>query len=269
MTQASTAATDYSLAELLIIAASEAWRGNGEILASGIGVVPRLGASLAKLTHSPELLMTDSESFLVEEPIPLGPRGDYQPKYSGYMSFDRVFECVWGGRRHAMIGPTQIDRYGQTNLSLVGDYVKPKTAVLGVRGLPGNSINHANSLFVPNHSVRVFVGAEVDMVSGAGYNPERWPEGSRNDFVDLRLIITDLCVMDFGGPNHGIRVVSLHPGVTFEQVQSATGFSLLKADEILTTPGPSEEQLEIIRRLDPYNLRASVIKNNPPGVRTA
>lgn len=71
MTQASTAAAGYSLAELLIVAASEAWRGNGEILASGIGVVPRLGAGLAKLTHSPELLMTDSECFLVEEPIPL------------------------------------------------------------------------------------------------------------------------------------------------------------------------------------------------------
>lgn len=270
MTQASTAAAvGYSLAELLIVAASEAWRGNGEILASGIGVVPRLGASLAKLTHSPELLMTDSECFLVEEPIPLGPRGDYQPKYSGYMSFDRVFECVWGGRRHAMIGPTQIDRYGQTNLSLIGDYTKPKTAVLGVRGLPGNSINHANSMFVPNHGVRVFVDAEVDMVSGVGYNSERWPEGARNDFVDLRLIITDLCVMDFGGPNHGIRVVSLHPGVSFEQVQNATGFSLLKIDDLPTTPAPTEEQLDVIRRLDPHNLRASVIKNNPPGVRAA
>jgi len=69
--------------------------------------------------------MTDSEAFLVEEPIPLGPRGDYVPRYSGYMSFERVFECVWGGRRHAMIGPTQIDRWGQTNLSCVGDYQNP------------------------------------------------------------------------------------------------------------------------------------------------
>ena len=107
------------------------------------------------------------------------------------------------------------------------------------------------------------------MVSGVGYNPERWPEGARNDFVDLRWIITDLCVMDFGGPNHGIRVVSLHPGVSFEQVQNATGFSLLKIDDLPTTPAPTEEQLDVIRRLDPHNLRASVIKNNPPGVRAA
>src|SRR5690554_4318304 len=148
---------EFTLAELMIVAASEAFRGDGEILASGLGIIPRLGASLAKMTHTPELMMTDSECLLVEEPIPVGPRGDYVPKYSGYMSFERVFECVWGGKRHAMIGPTQIDRFGQTNLSVVGDYDKPKVAMLGVRGLPGNSINHINSLFVPNHNTRAFV----------------------------------------------------------------------------------------------------------------
>ncbi len=259
--------TQITLAELMVVAASEAWRGNGEVLASGITTIPRLGASLAKLTHTPELLMTDSEAYLVSEPVPLGPRGDYQPKYEGYMSFDRVFECVWGGKRHAMIGPTQIDRWGQTNLSSVGDYAKPKSAVLGVRGLPGNSINHINSFFVPNHGPRVFVPGEVDMVSGVGYNPARWSEGMKRDFVDLRLIVTDLCVFDFGGPDHAIRVKSLHPGVTFEQVEAATGFPLLKADNMGITSLPTETQLAIIRKLDPHNLRGAIIKNNPPAVR--
>lgn len=258
-----------TLAELMVVAASESWRNNGEILASGIGIVPRLGASLAKLTHSPELLMTDSECFLVEEPVPLGPRKGYVPKYSGYLSFERVFECVWGGKRHAMIGPTQIDRWGQTNLSLVGDYTRPKSAMLGVRGLPGNSINHINSMFVPNHNPRVFVAGEVDMVSGVGYKPERWAEGMKQDYVDIRVVVTDLCVMDFGGPQHAARVVSLHPGVSFEQVQAATGFPLLPHPQMGETPLPTEEQLAIIRRLDPHNLRATVVKNNPPAVRTA
>src|SRR5579864_1111568 len=67
---------DFTLAELAIAAASEAWRGSGEVLATGIGIVPRLAASLAKLTHSPELLLNDGEAYLVEEPVPLGPRGD-------------------------------------------------------------------------------------------------------------------------------------------------------------------------------------------------
>ncbi|MDB5972782.1 MAG: ketoacid CoA transferase [Hydrocarboniphaga sp.] len=259
-----------TLAELMIVAASECFRDNGEVLASGIGIVPRLGVSLAKLTHSPELLMTDSETYLVSEPVPLGPRGDFVPKYEGYMSFDRVFECVWGGRRHAMIGPTQIDRWGQTNLSVVGGtYDKPKTAILGVRGLPGNSINHANSLFVPNHGPRVFVAGEVDMVSGVGYKPERWLPGMKQDYVDLRRIVTDLCVMDFGGADHAIRVLSLHPGVSFERVAEATGFPLLQALGMAETPLPTAEQLALIAKLDPHRLRASTIKNDPPALKVA
>lgn len=259
-----------TLAELMIVAASETWRGNGEVLASGITTIPRLGASLAKLTHSPELLMTDSEAYLVSEPAPLGPRpADYVPKYEGYMSFERVFECVWGGKRHAMIGPTQIDRWGQTNLSAVGDYAKPKSAVLGVRGLPGNSINHINSFFVPGHNARVFVAGEVDMVSGVGYKAERWAPGMKRDYADIRIVVTNLCVMDFGGPAHAARVVSLHPGISYEQVQAATGFPLLKADTLGETPLPTAEQLAIIRRLDPHNLRGVVLKDNPPAVKAA
>jgi glutaconate CoA-transferase subunit B len=261
--------TDFTLAELLAVAASEAWRGNGEVLASGIGVLPRLGASLAKLTHTPELLMTDSEAFLVEEPIPLGPRGDYKPKFSGSLNFARVFDCVWGGRRHVMIGPIQIDRYGQTNLSCIGSYKKPKVQMLGMRGLPGNSINHINSMFVTGHNKRIFVENEVDVVGGVGYNPKRWPDGVKRDFVDLRLIITDLCVMDFGGKDHAIRVKSVHPGVSFEQVQEATSFPLEKAPGLANTPAPTAAQLEIIRKLDPHNLRATVMKGNPPGVRVS
>ncbi|MGH8541079.1 MAG: CoA-transferase subunit beta [Stenotrophobium sp.] len=262
--------THATLAELMITAGSEAWRGNGEVLASGITTIPRLAASLAKMTHSPELLMTDSEAYLVSEPVPLGARAaDYVPKYEGYMSFDRVFECVWGGKRHAMIGPTQIDRWAQTNLSVVGDYAKPKAAVLGVRGLPGNSINHINSFFVPAHNTRVFVAGEVDMVSGVGYKAERWGAGMRRDYAVISIVISDLCVMDFGGLDHAARVTSLHPGVTFEQVQAATGFPLLKADDLGITPLPTAEQLSIIRKLDPHNLRGMVLKNNPPAIKAA
>jgi glutaconate CoA-transferase subunit B len=260
-------APDYSLTELLIVAAAEAWRGNGEVLASGIGVVPRLAASLAKLTHSPELMLTDAEAYLVEEPVPLGPRGDYRPKHSGYMPFARVFDCVWGGKRHVMIGPIQIDRFGQTNLSGIGDVRRPKVQMLGMRGLPGNSINHPNSMFVPSHSPRVFVPGEVDIVGGVGYNPARLPEGASAAYVDLRLIVTDLCVMDFSGAAHAIRVRSLHPGVSLPEVQAATGFALEAAAALPTTTPPTPEQLTIIRRLDPHQLRASVLKGNPPGVR--
>lgn len=260
---------EFSLAELMIVAASEAWRGDGEVIASGLGVIPRLGASLAKLTHSPQLLMTDSEAFLVEEPVPLGPREGEAPRYSGYLSFERVFECVWGGRRHAMIGPSQVDRWGQTNLSCIGDYHKPKTAILGVRGLPGNSINHLNSFFVPNHNTRVFVAGEVDMVSGVGFKAERWPEGVRRDLMDIRCVVTDLCTLDFDGPERAAQVRTLHPGVSFDEVQDKTGFPLLRSPRLRETARPSADQLALIRRLDPHDYRGAAIKGNPPGIRTA
>jgi glutaconate CoA-transferase subunit B len=253
------AAHQVTLAELCIFACAETFRDSREIIASGIGPVPRIGAGLAKLTHSPGLMMTDGEAFLVEDPVPLGPRGDTQPKPAGYLPFSRFFDSsVWTGRRHAIVTPTQLDRFGQINLSyLGGTHTQPKTQMLGVRGFPGNSVYHTNSFFFPAHSTRIFVEGEVDMISGAGYNPAR-----RVASIDLLHIVTNLCVMDFGGPDHTIRVISLHPGVTFDEVQVATGFPLINA-AARETPLPDAEALAIIARLDPHNFRASVIKDNP------
>jgi len=140
--------------------------------------------------------------------------------------------------------------------------------MLGVRGFPGNTIYHTNSFFFPAHSARVFVPGEVDMISGVGYNPAKRVPGGNYSGVDLRVIVTNLCVMDFGGKDNAIRVVSLHPGVTFEEVQEATGFPLEKGD-LTETPMPTAEALEIIAQLDPHDIRASVIKDNPPAKRTA
>lgn len=264
-----TPATPYSLAELLICAAAEAWRNDGEVLATGIGVIPRLAASLSMLSSNPQLLMTDSEAYMVAEPVPLGARNGYQVKRDSWMGFSRIFDNVWGGRRHALVGPTQIDRFGQANISCIGDYAKPKAQMLGVRGFPGNSISHANSFFVPSHNRRVFVEGEVDMVSSVGYNPARLARGWSLDDIDIRLIVTDLCVLDFLGPQRQMRVRSLHPGVSLDEVLDNTGFALHVADNCPTTAAPDAAQLRLIQRLDPHNLRASQLKDNPPGQRTA
>lgn len=264
-----TNATDFTLAELVVCAAAEAWRGGGEVLATGIGPLPRIAAGLAKLTFAPEILMTDGEAFLVEEPVPLGPRGDYKPRYSGWMPYSRVFDSVWCGRRHAMVTPVQVDRWGQGNIAALGDLKKPKVQLLGVRGFPGNSISHRNSMFLPSHTKRTFIEGEVDVVASVGFADRRWPEGVKKLPVDIGIVVTNLCVMDFNGPDHAARVVALHPGVGFEEVQGETGFPLTRAETVATTPAPTEEQLAIIRRLDPTGIRAGVIKGNPPGVRQA
>jgi glutaconate CoA-transferase subunit B len=256
------ATSDYTLAELCVTASAEAWRDAGEVLASGLGLVPRLAAGLAKHTFSPDLLMTDAECMLVDEPVPVGKRApDYRMPVEGWLPFRKVFELLWNGRRHAMTMPTQIDRFGAINISYIGGtFEKPKVQLLGVRGIPGNTINHPCSFFVPEHSKRSFV-ERVDMASGAGYEPSRWQAGVRRDFHDLRLIVTNLAVLDFAGPEHAIRVRSLHPGVTIEQVDAATSFPLLRAPDLRTTPTPTAEQLRIIRTvLDPHDLRATVFK---------
>ena len=255
-------AQEYTLAELMICAASEAWRNDGEVLATGIGTLPRLAASLSMLTTNPDLMMTDSEAFLLSAPNPIGPRAaQFKPACETWMGFSRIFDNVWGGKRHAMVGPTQIDRFGQANISCIGDYARPKAMMLGVRGFPGNSISHANSFFVPAHNTRVFKDGECDVVCSIGYNPARLARGYSLDEVDIRLVITDLCVMDFGGPEHQLRLRSLHPGISVEQVQQNTGFPVCVPADVATTPAPTAGQLEIIRRMDPHNLRARELKD--------
>ncbi len=260
----------YTLAELCICAASRAFEGDGEVLATGIGVIPRLAASLAMKTCNTDLMMTDSEAYMLAEPNPIGDRGErYAQANESWMGFSRIFDNVWSGRRHAMLGPTQVDRFGQSNTSaLGGSYEQPKVMMLGARGFPGNSISHPNSFFVPAHSTRVFIDGECDFVSSIGYNPDRLPKGHSLDDVDIRLIVTDLCVMDFGGPGHQAELVSLHPGISAEQVQENTGFPLHIDGDVPVTPAPTGEQLEIIAAMDPHNQRAMQIKDNPAGDRS-
>ena len=252
--------SETSLVDRIICAAAQAWKSDGEVLATGIGIVPRLAASLCMSTLNRDLMMTDSEAWLVSEPVPVGPRGAQAVKRETWMGFSRIFENVWGGKRHAMVGPTQIDRFGQANISMVGaDYRQPKVQMLGVRGFPGNSISHANSFFVPQHSRKVFVDGEVDMVASVGYNPARLPRGYCFDEIDIRCVVTNLCVMDFGGPDRQLRLRALHPGVSVQDVQDATGFPLHVPDDIAETAPPRAEELDVLARLDPRNLRAAAL----------
>lgn len=259
----------YSLAELIITTAAEAWRHDGEILATGITALPRLAASLAKVTCNPALQTTDGECWYTSQPVPPGPRNGHVPEIEGLANYERVFSTLWSGKRHAMVAPVQIDRFGQTNISVIGSHDRPRAAMLGVRGFPGNSVHHPNSFFFPSHTTRAFVPGEVDYVCSAGYNPARYRNGVAPAKLDLRLIVTDLAVLDFEGPAHAIRVRSLHPGISFEQVQDNTGFALIRPAHIPLTPEPTARQLAIIASLDPNQVRGTVLQGDPPGNRRA
>jgi acyl CoA:acetate/3-ketoacid CoA transferase beta subunit len=232
-----------SLAEICVAACAQAWRGDGAILASTMALIPSLGARLARLTFSPDLLITDGEAMLV------GPDGTA----CGWMPYRDVLRLVATGRRHMMMGAAQIDRFGNQNISVIGDWARPKAQLLGVRGAPGNTINHPVSYWVPRHSPRVFV-ERVDMISGIGY--DRTPP-----CAEIRLVVTDKAVLDFGTPDRSMRLRSVHAGVSVDEVRELTGFALTVPDDVAVTPEPTEIELELIReRLDPAGLRESELR---------
>src|SRR5271168_656805 len=154
-----------------------------------------------------------------------------------------------------MMMATQVDRYGNQNISCIGDWARPKTQLIGVRGAPGNTINHTTSYWVPSHSTRSFV-EHVDMVCGVGYDRAAAAGPSATRFHDVRLVVSNLGVFDFDTPDHAMRVRSLHPGVELDEVVAATGFELVVPDPVPTTAVPDAQELELIREvLDPGRLR--------------
>lgn len=234
-----------SRAEYCVIACAEAWRGDGEVLASPMGPVPSFGARLAKRTFSPDLLLTDGEAMLV------GLDGTVE----GWLPYRRHLTMVTGGRRHVMMGASQIDRYGNQNISCIGDWERPARQLLGVRGAPVNTLNNPVSYWVPRHSPRVFV-ERVDMVSGVGYDRAEAAGPSAARFHRLPRVVSDLGVFDFTGPGRTMRLASLHPGVTVEEVRAATGFELAIGPEVPYTREPTAEELRLIREvIDPKGLR--------------
>jgi acyl CoA:acetate/3-ketoacid CoA transferase beta subunit len=244
--------SDCTLDEVCALACAEAFRGDGELLASPMGTIPMIGVRLAKATFAPDLLMTDGVASLVANVTAIDAPAS-ERVIEGWMPYRAIFDVVWSGRRHVMMGASQIDRFGNQNIACIGDHQKPKSQLLGVRGAPGNTICHTTSYFVPQHSTKVFV-ERVDFVSGVGYDRAR-ALGHAARFHEIRRVVTNKAVLDFETPDRSMRLRSVHPGVTVDEVQALTGFPLVVPADVPTTPTPTSEQLDVIRRVvDPRGL---------------
>ncbi|MBB5118818.1 CoA-transferase [Streptomyces eurocidicus] len=244
-------------AEVCAVACAEAWRGDGEILASPMGVLPTVGARLARLTFSPELLLTDGEALLIADTPALGAKAAV---VEGWLPFRRHLAMVAGGRRHVMMGASQLDRYGNQNISRIGGAERPARQLLGVRGAPGNSVNHPTSYWIPRHSPRVLV-ERVDMVCGVGHDRAAAAGPSVTRFHRVPRVVTDLAVLDFETPDRTMRVRSLHPGVTAEELRAATGFPLDVPAGVPRTRTPTDGELRLIRDvIDPAGLREREVR---------
>lgn len=241
--------SEATRADVCALAIAECFRDDGEIMVSAMGTSPSLGARLAKATFAPEILMTDGFNLLLRRALPLGAKpgdGDVE----GWMPFGAVFDTLWWGRRHVMMGASQIDQFGNQNIACIGPWETPKAQLLGVRGAPGNTINHVTSYWVPNHNARAMV-PKVDMVSGVGYDRAATLSSAGRRFHEIRRVVSNLGVFDFNTPDHRMRLVSLHPGVDLQQVIDNTGFELVIPDGVDTTPVPTPEMISVLRELDP------------------
>ena len=251
-------ATDLSSlvrrADVCAVAIAECFRGDGEILANPIGTTPMVGGRLARATFEPDLMMTDGEAALIanDEAVP----AIADRRYETSNPYRRMFDVVWGGKRHVMMGATQVDQYGNQNIAALGGTpTRPKTQLLGFRGAPGNTINNTTSYWVPNQSAKVFV-ANVDVVTGIGYDRAAalGPVASR--FHEIRRVVSNLAVYDFETPDHRMRLRSLHPGVALEEVVEATGFDLVIPDEVPESRLPTPEELALLDEvIDPKGTR--------------
>jgi acyl CoA:acetate/3-ketoacid CoA transferase beta subunit len=246
-----TTVLDVTRAEVCVTAVAECFRGDGEIVANPIGTIPRIGGLLARLSFEPDLVMTDGEAMFT----------DVDGSIEAWNPYRTMFDVVWSGRRHVMMGGSQLDPHGNHNFAAIGDMQKPKAQLLGFRGAPGNTVNNVTSYWIPNHGPRVFV-EKVDVVTGVGYDRAAAAGSAATRFHSLRHVVTNLCVLDFGTADHRLRLRSLHPGVTVDDVVGATGFELVVPSDVPESRLPTEDELRLIRDvLDPKGAREKEVPN--------
>lgn len=250
--------TEVTRAEIAVTACSDLFRGQRDILASPAGIIPTIGARLAALTHAPELMLSDGESTILGDVPALGEPTGFA---SGYLPYRELFELIAAGKRHVVMGAAQIDREGNQNLSAIGEHAKPHRQLLGSRAAAANTINHTTSYWISKHSPRTLV-EQVDFVTGVGRTRAAAAGPAALRFHHVHQVVTNLGVFDFSGPAHTMAVVSLHPGVTLEEVIQSTGFTLHTTGSPTTTRLPDAQELHLIREvLDPLQSREKEVRS--------
>lgn len=227
---------------------------DGEVLAQGINTpLVMAGFILAKLTHAPHVMFASAiGQAIVDDWEPLSvtyvedgwlQHGLY---HSGFATASAELLPKFAPKE--FFRPAQVDQLGRTNnLAFGRDYTKPRMRLPGTGGIPDVTPIYDHIYFyVPRHSPVTFV-QKLDWISGVGHETHK-------PHIGPRYLITDLGQFDWA---HGcMRVISLHHGVTLEQVQKKTGFPLEIAPDLHETPPPTAAELRLLREvIDPLNVR--------------
>ena len=243
---------DYSADDIMTVAAARMLH-DGTVCFVGIGL-PSTAANLARLTHAPNVVLIYESGTIGSKPdaLPLSiGDGELATTADAVVSTPEIFRYwLQGGRIHVgFLGAAQLDRYANINTTVIGPYEKPKVRLPGAGGAPEIAALAGEVLIVMKQSNRTFV-PKLDFVTSVGH-VDGGDARKRLGFPGQgpTAVITDLCIMRPDPISRELTVTAMHPGVTREQVQAATGWPIRFADAIGETSPPTAKELAELRAL--------------------
>ena len=234
--------------------------GNDDICFVGIGL-PSAACNLARLTHAPRIQLIYESGTLGTRPkvLPLSiGDGELCETALTTVSVPEVFRYwLQGGRiTVGFLGGAQVDRFGNLNSTVIGDYAKPKVRLPGSGGATEIAMSCAKIYIIMRQGSRSFV-KELDFLTTLGHG--RTGRERRELGLSTKgpvLLVTDLCVMRPDAETNEMMVTSLHPGITREQVRENTSWEVRFAGEPTETEPPAATELEALRELHARTARA-------------
>lgn len=250
---------NYTASEMMTITAARLLK-NGMSCFVGIGL-PSLAANLARLTHAPDLVLIYESGPIGAKPhvLPLSiGDGDLAETADTVVSTPEIFQYwLQGGRIDVgFLGAAQIDRFGNINTTVIGEYRHPKVRLPGAGGAPEIAGSARQVFIMLKQSVRAFV-SKVDFITSVGY----LDGGDTRARLGLPgkgpvAIITDLCVLEPEPPSNELVVTHTHAGVIREQIVAATGWPVRFAQDVRETEPPTNEELLTLSDLQQRTLAA-------------
>jgi glutaconate CoA-transferase subunit B len=249
--------TDVTPSELMVIVAARELRDKESVLV-GVGI-PNLAANLAKKLQAPNLNMVYESGAVGSNPTRM-PLSIGDPcLVTGAKSICSMYEqfayYLQGGRIDVgFLGGAQIDKWGNINSTVIGQYKTPKVRLPGSGGACDIASNVKKIIVITPHEKRRFV-EKVDFLTSPGF------VGGKEKWKQLKLqgggpyaVITNLCTMKFDENTGEMTLVSLHPGVTVEKVQENTPWKMKVSETLEQTPPPTEKEITVLRSLDPKRM---------------
>lgn len=247
----------YTPAEMMITVAARQLAGARTVFV-GVGL-PNIACNLARYTVAPELELIYESGVYGAQPARLPLSIGDPTLVTGALSVVSMADLFGlylqrGLVDVALLGGAQIDRYGNLNTTVIGDYAHPKTRLPGSGGACEIAINAQKVFMIMRLKRRAFVD-KLDFITSPGH------QAGRAGAVlggGPTLVITDKGMFDFGGPERSMRLVALYPGITLNEVRAEVAWALAVADEVVETPAPSVDELDLMRsQLDPQGLYRS------------